>query len=65
MGVAASENYIDELVNDKLKQIQYLPSDTRTDSEFLRRVCLDVIGILPTVAESRCSWRTPRLISQS
>ena len=48
-----AKNYIDELVNDKLKQIQYLPSDTCTDSEFLRRVYLDVIGILPTVAESR------------
>ena len=46
-------NYIDELVNAKLKQIQYLPSVTCSDSEFLRRVYLDVIGILPTVQESK------------
>ena len=46
-------NYIDELVNVKLKQIQYLPSATCTDSEFLRRVYLDVIGILPSVHESK------------
>ena len=46
-------NYIDELVNVKLKQIQYLPSETCSDSEFLRRVYLDVIGILPTVQESK------------
>jgi hypothetical protein len=46
-------NYIDELVNAKLKQIQYLPSATCSDSEFLRRVYLDVIGVLPTVQESK------------
>ena len=46
-------NYIDELVNAKLKQIQYLPSETCNDSEFLRRVYLDVIGILPTVEQSK------------
>ncbi len=46
-------NYIDELVHAKLKQIQYLPSKTCSDSEFLRRVYLDVIGILPTVQQSK------------
>jgi hypothetical protein len=46
-------NYIDELVNAKLRQIQYLPSETCSDSEFLRRVYLDVIGILPSVDESK------------
>jgi len=42
-------NYIDEYVNAKLLQIQYLPAETCSDAEFLRRVYLDVIGILPTV----------------
>lgn len=42
-------NYIDEHVNVKLLQIQYLPAETCSDTEFLRRVYLDVIGILPTV----------------
>lgn len=46
-------NYVDELVNDKLRQLQYVPSETCTDAEFLRRVYLDLIGILPTVDASR------------
>ena len=46
-------NYIDQLVNAKLQQLQYLPSATCSDAEFLRRVYLDVIGILPTVEESK------------
>jgi len=46
-------NYVDHLVNAKLKQLQYLPAPTCSDSEFLRRVYLDVIGILPTVEEAQ------------
>lgn len=46
-------NYVDELVNDKLRQLQFVPSETCTDAEFLRRAHLDLIGILPTVAASR------------
>lgn len=45
-------NFIDRLVYAKLRQMRYLPSATCDDSEFLRRVYLDVIGILPTVQES-------------
>ncbi|WP_197454239.1 DUF1549 domain-containing protein [Stieleria varia] len=45
-------NYIDELVNAKLKQLQYLPAETCSDDEFLRRVSLDVLGILPTIEET-------------
>lgn len=65
-----ANNYIDELVNAKLKKLQYVPSDTCTDAEFLRRVYLDVIGILPSVAESRAFLDDPspdkrsRLIDQ-
>ena len=44
---------IDELINAKLQQLQYLPSATCDDSEFLRRMYLDVIGILPTVVETK------------
>ena len=47
-----SKNYIDELVNAKLKQLQYLPAPTCSDSVFLRRVYMDVIGILPTIDET-------------
>jgi hypothetical protein len=46
-------NYIDHLVNAKLKPIEVEPSDLTTDPEFLRRVCYDVIGLPPTAAEVR------------
>ncbi len=45
-------NYVDELIDRKLELFQYQPSETCTDSEFLRRVYLDVIGTLPTVGET-------------
>lgn len=46
-------NYVDELVNDKLRQLQFVPAETCTDADFLRRAHLDLIGILPTVQASR------------
>lgn len=45
-------NYVDQLVNAKLQQLQYLPAETCTDDEFLRRVSLDLLGILPTLDET-------------
>ncbi len=45
-------NYVDHHVYAKLKQLQYLPSETCSDSDFLRRVYLDVIGTLPTIEET-------------
>lgn len=49
---APVNNYIDDKVYDKLKLLQYTPSPTCSDHEFLRRVYLDVIGILPTLEET-------------
>jgi len=46
-------NYVDELVHRKLRQLQYLPSARCSDSEFIRRVFLDVTGLLPTVEAVR------------
>jgi hypothetical protein len=46
-------NYVDELVNAKLHQLQYVPSETCTDAEFVRRVHLDLIGILPSVETAK------------
>ncbi|MBC7335952.1 MAG: DUF1549 domain-containing protein, partial [Clostridia bacterium] len=41
-------NYIDELVNEKLRKLRIQPSGLCSDAEFLRRVTLDIIGQLPT-----------------
>jgi hypothetical protein len=40
-------NFIDEHVFDKLRKFQIIPSELASDSEFLRRVCLDLTGTLP------------------
>jgi hypothetical protein len=44
-------NYIDELVNRKLNDLRILPSPICSDEHFLRRVTLDITGILPTEEE--------------
>jgi hypothetical protein len=44
---------IDELVVAKLRKLGEVPSDLCTDTEFLRRVSLDIAGTLPTAAEAR------------
>jgi hypothetical protein len=44
-------NYIDTLVNAKLKKLRIEPSGTCSDEVFVRRVYLDVIGLLPTPEE--------------
>jgi hypothetical protein len=44
-------NYVDKHTFAKLKQMTILPSDLCTDNEFVRRVYLDCIGRMPTVAE--------------
>lgn len=46
-------NYIDGHVNDKLKKMRTLPSETCTDAEFLRRVSVDLSGIPPTLEQVR------------
>jgi hypothetical protein len=44
-------NYIDTLVNNKLKKLRIAPSDLCSDEVFVRRAYLDVVGMLPTVEE--------------
>ncbi len=46
-------NFVDKLVNAKLRSMQILPSDLSSDVEFLRRVHYDLIGLPPTPAEVR------------
>jgi hypothetical protein len=44
-------NYIDTLVNKKLKKLRIAPSELCTDETYLRRVYLDIVGLLPTAEE--------------
>ena len=44
-------NYIDTLVNQKLRKLKILPSEPCDDATFLRRVYLDVVGVLPPPAK--------------
>ncbi|MCA9015021.1 MAG: DUF1549 domain-containing protein, partial [Planctomycetaceae bacterium] len=46
-------NYIDELVDQKLKKTKTLPSDLCTDAEFIRRVYIDLTGLPPTIDDVR------------
>jgi Protein of unknown function (DUF1549)/Protein of unknown function (DUF1553) len=48
---AARVNAIDDLVLDKLRQLNIPPSPLCADAEFVRRAYLDAAGILPTRAE--------------
>jgi len=50
---APRSNFIDELVLKQLRQLNLKPSARSSDGDFVRRVYLDTIGVLPTVAEVR------------
>jgi hypothetical protein len=55
-----ANNYIDEFIYEKLRQLQYPPSGLCTDYDFIRRVTLDVIGVLPTLVELNEFMADPR-----
>ena len=46
-------NFIDKHVNAKLEKQKILPSDECTDADFLRRIYLDLTGIIPTAEQAR------------
>jgi hypothetical protein len=48
----AANNRIDEWAAPKWKAMHLLPSEVCSDSEFIRRVTLDLCGRLPTIAET-------------
>ncbi|MBM3783147.1 MAG: DUF1553 domain-containing protein [Acidobacteria bacterium] len=49
---AAEANFIDREVNEKLRQVAIEPYPRSSDATFVRRVFLDLIGVLPTVEET-------------
>ena len=52
-------NFIDDLVLEKLRELNLPPSPRSTDSEFLRRAFLDTIGVPPTADETRAFLAGP------
>ena len=46
-------NFIDELVDAKLRKLNIHPVGLCSDADFLRRAYLDIIGTLPTAAAAR------------
>lgn len=51
--ILPTNNYIDERVFAKLRRLNVVPSELCTDSEFVRRAYLDVIGRIPSAEEAR------------
>ncbi len=52
-------NYVDELVAAKLRDLRIEPSPLCSDEVFLRRVTLDIIGLLPTIEEFQAFTSDP------
>ena len=46
-------NYVDELVDNKLRKVKVLPSGTADDADFLRRASFDLTGLPPTPEQVR------------
>ena len=44
-------NFVDNLVIEKLRKLKIAPSRSASDSEFIRRAYLDAIGVLPSAEE--------------
>jgi hypothetical protein len=49
--VPSPNNYIDELMYEKWKRLRITPSELCDDQTFLRRVYIDICGMLPTALE--------------
>ena len=53
----SSSSLVDKPINDNLLRLRILPSAPCTDSEFIRRAYLDILGTLPKVEETRAFLR--------
>ena len=51
LGEPPADNVIDKLINRKLARLRIRPSGICDDRTFLRRVTIDIVGRLPTIAE--------------
>jgi hypothetical protein len=49
---APRRNFVDELVLAQLQRLNLKPSQRTSDEQFLRRVFIDTIGVLPTLEEA-------------
>ncbi len=54
-----SRNFVDEHVFAKLRKFNIVPSGLSGDAEFLRRVCLDLTGTLPSPNRARAFLADP------
>jgi hypothetical protein len=52
-------NYVDTLVYEKLREVKVLPSDVCSDSDFIRRIYLDLTGLPPSPEEVRAFLDNP------
>jgi hypothetical protein len=52
-------NFIDHHINNKLEKAKILPSDECTDDQFMRRVYLDLTGIVPTADQAQAFVEDP------
>lgn len=52
-------NLVDDHVFEKLRRLRIRPSGTVDDARFLRRVSLDLLGLLPTAAEAKAFLADP------
>jgi hypothetical protein len=57
---AASTSFVDDLIDKKLRLLNLSPSPPCTDAEFIRRLWLDLCGVLPTPEEVKVFVEDPR-----
>lgn len=48
---SVENNYVDSLVNNKLRKLRITPSGLCSDEQFLRRVFIDITGTVPSAEE--------------